>query len=439
MLRPYSGHIARRRSALSAGGFYGWHIVGYASIALAATGPGQTVGVSLFVDPVIDELDLSRSAVSAAYLAGTLVGALALPWVGSALDRFGVRRLMAAIGAMFGGVLVGLSTVSSIVGLTVGFVGIRLAGQGALSLTATTAAALWFQRRRGTAVGLVTALGTMGISLTPLLIEGVIAQYGWRTAWLVEGIAVWVIVVPVALLGMRDRPADVGQRPDGAPARDSTTTDGRVLELAPEAGSTTREATRSGYFWVVTLGTVVSGLLVTAVAFHQISILTARGMSITEAAANFVPQTVAGLLATLAAGILCDRVSPRLLVTLSMGALALSLAWATWVTPGLSAVLFGLLLGAAGGSIRAVEAATFPRYYGTRHIGSIRGFVTALGVGATAFGPLLFAAAFDTQGTYTAVLASSAALPILIAVAALVVRLPVDAARSGQDAGSGRP
>lgn len=386
--------------------------------------------MSLFVDPVIDELGLSRSAVSTAYLAGTLVGALALPWVGTALDRFGVQRLMAAIGLVFGAVLVGLSMVSTIVGLTAGFVGIRLAGQGALSLTATTAAALWFQRRRGTAIGIVTAVGSMGISLTPLLIEGVIAEYGWRTAWLVEGIAVWLIVIPVGVLGMRDRPAVLGQRPDGRRPVVSPDSQGRAEVAADaagvveQAGVTTREASRTGYFWVVTLATMVSGLLITAVAFHQISILTGRGLSTAEAAANFVPQTVAGLVATLAAGVLTDRMSPRVLVVASMGALAVSLAWATWVTSGLSAIFFGLLLGAAGGSIRAVEAATLPRYYGTRHIGSIRGFVTALGVGATAFGPLLFAGAFDAQGSYRAILLTSAALPILIALAAVVVPLP---------------
>lgn len=361
--------------------------------------------------------------MSTAYLAGTLIGAIALPWVGGALDRFGVRRLMAAIGAVFGAVLVGLSLVSTIVGLTVGFIGIRLAGQGALSLTATTAAALWFQRRRGTAIGLVSAIGSMGISLTPLLIEGVIAEFGWRTAWLLEGIAVWLVVVPIALFGMRDRPADLGQRLDGRHAVPSSDSEGGAAG-GQEAGVTTREASKTGYFWVVTLGTMVSGLLVTAVAFHQISILTARGLSTVEAAANFVPQTVAGLLAALATGVLADRLSPKVLVTAAMGALSLSLAWAIWVTPGLSAILFGLLLGAAGGSIRAVEAATFPRYFGTRHIGSIRGFVTALGVGATAFGPLLFAWAFDTQGSYTSVLVVSVALPVLIIVAAIVVPLP---------------
>lgn len=118
----------RPSNAKTPEGFYGWRIVAYASLAVAATGPGQTAGVSLFVDPLIRDLGISRSAVSTAYLIGTLTGALALPWIGRALDRYGVRRTMAVIGAAFGAVLIALATVSSIVGLTAGFVGIRMAG-----------------------------------------------------------------------------------------------------------------------------------------------------------------------------------------------------------------------------------------------------------------------------------------------------------------------
>ncbi|OMQ15071.1 hypothetical protein A7K94_0212045, partial [Modestobacter sp. VKM Ac-2676] len=63
---------------------------------------------------------------------------------------------MALVGLVFGAVLLALSFVSGLVGLTAGFVGVRMAGQGALGLTATTAVAVWFTRRRGTAVGLVS-------------------------------------------------------------------------------------------------------------------------------------------------------------------------------------------------------------------------------------------------------------------------------------------
>jgi MFS family permease len=425
---PVTTAAARRPTATSPDGFYGWRIVGYACVAFAATAPGQTVGVSLFVDPLIRDLGISRSAVSTAYLIGTLTGALALPWIGRALDRFGVRRTMAAIGAAFGAVLIALSTVSGIVGLTAGFAGIRMAGQGALGLTATTAAALWFDRRRGTATGIVSAVGAVGISLLPLLAEALIAQHGWRQAWLYIGVAVWLIVIPIALAGMRDRPASLGQWPDGRVPHDVA-----AARAAINRGATRAEAMRHPFFWVVTGGVAAAGLLATAVAFHQISLLGERGLTTAEAAANFIPQTVAALVGTLGTGVLADRIRHRWLIIAAMLSLAGGLAWATVVTPGLSAIGFAALIGAAGGSIRAVEVASFPRYFGTRHIGSIRGMVAALSVASTAFGPLLFAVARDMTGSYTLILWATVPIPVVVAVAALFVRPPAQSVPGPDD------
>jgi MFS family permease len=259
---------------------------------------GSDRGGVAFIDPLIADLGMSRSAVSTAYLVGTLSGAAALPAIGRAGDRYGARRCM----VVFGTVLTALSLVSGIVGLTAGFVGIRLTGQGALGLAATTVTAHWFHRRRGMAMSVVSAVGAAGISLTPLLLERLIAHHGWRTAWLVEGVLVLAVVLPVALFGIRDRPGDIGQHVDGRPGRGSGRGDDAL-------GMSRAQAVRTPYFWVLAGAVAVSGLLTTAVAFHQISLLTARGLSGTEAAANFLPQTVAGIAAALLAGALVDRTS----------------------------------------------------------------------------------------------------------------------------------
>jgi MFS family permease len=397
-------------------GFYGWRIVVFAAIALALTGPGQTYGVSVFVDPMIEDLGISRTQMTTAYLIGTLVGALALPWIGQAIDRFGVRRTMAIIGALFGGLLIGMSLVSNIVGLTAGFIGIRMMGQGALNLTATTAVALWFTRKRGLAMGIVTAAGGVGMTLIPLLGERLIADMGWRNAWLIEGLAVWAIVLPIALLGIRNRPSDVGQYVDGDKATD-----------APPAevwGVTRKEALRSSFFWLVTAAVATISTITTAVVFHQIDLLGSRGLTPTEAAANFLPQTVATLIATLGIGALADRVSPRIVLVTSMGMMAGGLLLATAVTPGLLAIAFGMLIGASGGAMRVVEATELPRYFGTLHIGAIRGVVTSVGIAGAAVGPVLFSLGRDVTGNYTAVLLASVAIPVVVALGALIVRLP---------------
>lgn len=397
-------------------GFYGWRMVVFASIALALTGPGQTFGVSVFVNPMIEELGISRTQMSASYLIGTLVGALALPWIGQAIDRFGVRRTMAIIGFLFGGMLIGMSLVTNVIGMTAGFVGIRMMGQGALSLVATTAVALWFSRKRGLAMGIVSAAGGVGMTLVPLAGERLIFDLGWRSAWVVEGLIVWAFVVPIALLAIRNRPSDIGQHVDG---------DKEPPTDEPEVwGVTRKEALRTGFFWIITAAVAAIAALTTAVVFHQIDLLGSRGLTPTEAAANFIPQTVATLIATLAIGALADRISPRAVLIISMAMMAGGLFLGTVASPGVLAISFGMLIGASGGAIRVVEATELPRYFGTLHIGAIRGVVTSIGIAGAAVGPLIFSIGHDITGDYTAVLFMTLSIPAAVILGSIFVRLP---------------
>lgn len=368
----------------------------------------------MLVDPIIADLNISRSAVSAAYLVGTLTGAVMMPALGRAIDAFGPRRVIAVIGLVFSGALFAMSAVTSLTGLTGTFVLIRMAGQGALGLAATTLVAHWFTRRRGTVLGAVSAIGTSAISLTPVLIEGLVVTQGWRHVLHLEAAAILLLVLPVAVLALRDRPGQLGQNPDGTPPPD-------VCDTAPEWGVTRAFALRSPFFWLVTSGVATSGLLSTAINFHQISLLTARGLTETEAAANFLPQTAATLGATLVTGWLADRMRATTLIAAAMLTLTAALLLGVIAAPGLLAISFGALLGAAGGSIRTLEAATFPRHFGTRHLGAIRGVVTAVSVGSTAFGPLMFAALHGITRSYTFALLTTAALPLLVTLSVLTM------------------
>ncbi len=412
-----SRRSSNRPGARQPGGFYGWHVTGFAAVLLMATAPGQTAGVSAFIDPMIADLGVDRTTLSTAYLIGTLTGALVVPRIGGLIDKWGVRRCTLVIGAAFGAVLLAMGAIGGFVGLLFGFMGIRSLGQGALGLAATTAAARWFERKRGRALGIVAAAGSAGISLAPVLSEWIIAQQGWRTAWFVLGIIVLVLVLPVAAFGLRDDPSDLGQMPDGTPVTADTT-------HGPRWGLTRRQAFSEPYFWVLISGLAVSGMLGTAVAFHQINLLGAKGLTSAEAAANFIPQTVAGLVATLVVGNMIDRLSIRWVVLASMSLHVAALAWLTVVTPGWSAIAFGLAIGAAGSSIRIAEAAAIPAYFGVLHLGSIRGFVASISVGSTALGPLLFSVGKEATGSFDDVILLSIVLPVAVAVASLIFRIP---------------
>jgi sugar phosphate permease len=313
------------------------------------TGPGQTIGVSVFIDHFISDLGITRSQVSTAYLIGTLGAALALPLIGNRIDRVGVRRAMTLIAIAFGIALVGMAGINGLIALMIGFFAIRLLGQGSLSLASTLAVTHWFDRKRGLALGIMaTAMGVL-MSLVPVLLNIVIEAYSWRAAWIVAAVLVWVIVIPIAQWGLIDRPSDVGQHPDGLlPERH----EGAMADPSPSA--TRREALHTSRFWVVAGSSATVAFLSTALNFHQISMLGDAGLSATEAAAMFLPQVIGAAVAGVLFGYLADRLTGRILIPMVMAVLMVSLLLTLILAPGTAVVLYAISLGAAGGASRTV-------------------------------------------------------------------------------------
>ncbi len=411
-------------------GFSGWRIVAFAAIALGMTGPGQTVGVSVFVDPMMATLDLTRSQVSTAYLIGTLTGSLLLPRLGKLIDDRGARVAMALVGGLFGVVLAAMAGVVGLITLVLGYTGIRMLGQGALSLVATTAVAPWFQRRRGFAIGVTTAVGSAGLSLIPVLSSRIIELVGWRGAWIALAALVWLVVVPIAVRGMIDRPSDVGQQPDGDAPLGAEAAAAADREAA--AVSFTRgEAMRTPMFWAVAGAVAATGMIGTGLAFHQISLLGEQGLTPVQAAANFIPQTVAALTTTLLVGSMVDRFAAKWVLLTSMVLLAAAMLMVPLVTPGVIAAVYGAAVGAAGSAARALEAASFPKLFGLAHVGAIRGVITAISVASTAFGPLALSFGRDLTGSYVQVLVLLLAFPIGVSLLGLAAKVPTRPARSG--------
>lgn len=399
--------------------FSGWRIVVFAAVALGLTAPGQTPGVSVFVDPMMASLDLTRSQFSTIYLVGTLAGAVTLPFVGRLIDRRGSRVSMTLVVVAFGVVLAAMAGVSGVVTLVLGFSGIRMFGQGALSLVATTSVAPWFERRRGTAIGVMSALGSSLMSLMPLTMAFTIGFAGWRGTWLLLAGVIWLVLLPIALRGVIDRPSDVGQRPDGDPDPG----DGGAARTAPMT-FTRRQAMRTPMFWAVAGAVGAAAMIGTGLGFHQIDLLGEQGLTPVQAAANFLPQTLAALVVTLSVGPLIDRLQPRWVLVGSMAMLATAMLAVPFVTPGIVAALYGMAIGASGSSARTLEAAIFPRLYGLGQIGAIRGVVTSISVASSAFGPLALSIGRDLTGSYVQVLAGLLVIPVGVAIAGLIAPDP---------------
>ena len=386
------------------------------------TGPGQTIGVSVSVDPLIAELALSRSQVSAAYLIGTLAGAAALLPVGGWIDRVGTRRAMRWIGAAFGIGLVVMAGVQGFVTLVIGFTLIRWLGQGSLSLVSSLAVQPWFERRRGLVLGFTTTTVSGLMSLTPLILGLAIAAYGLRTAWLIAAVAVWLVVVPIGYFGIVDRPSDVGQLPDGdhreAPAISPS-------QAAARSSLTRGQAVTQPRFVLMVWVVATTSLVTTAINFHQISILGGAGLPPTEAAAMFVPQVVTTITVGPVAGALADRLPARFLLATSMVLLICALAMVGILQPGWEVWLYMTLLGAAGGVLLPLVPTVLPRWFGLANIGGIQGISMLVMVTASAAGPVTLALLAGNTGGYAVAARWLALMPLLAGLGALWVTEPV--------------
>lgn len=402
--------------------FYGWVIVAVGAVGLLASGPGQSAVIAVFMDPMLTDLGLSRSAIAGAFTAGNLVAASLIGIVGRLTDRFGGQPVLAGGVALLGLTCVLMGRVDGLLGLVLGFCSLRLMVQGPLALTGTTLVAQWFSRQRGRAQSLTSLGMTASFALYPPLTVVLVERLGWRAAWGWLGLLTWLVLLPLVLLLVRSRPEDLGLHPDGE-RRPATTVTSAPADLEERAW-TVRQVTRTPTFWLLSIAIAITWMVGAGINFHQVSILVNQGHTPQFAAMMFTVAAVVSVPATFASGYLLDRlpVRPVLVVMLLIQALS---AWVLiWAAATPVALTAGALNGIMIGLSSVANAVIFASYYGRRHLGSIRGITMVVNVAGSALGPLPLGLARDLTDSYDPALLLLGALPALVALAMIWVRPP---------------
>lgn len=387
--------------------------VGVGVVGVALSAPGQTVGVSVFIDRYVEDLGLSSSSVATAYLIGTLGGALAMSRTGTLIDRYGVRRSTIAIGLAFGLAVLSLGSVVNWVTVALAFIGVRMLGQGAVPLVATSWVAKKIGHKQGGAMAFTLGLGQVGLAFIPVVLAAISVRYGWRTAAGAGAVLVWLTLPALAIFGMRD---------ERSISLSSAAASGGESE--PEHSVTRPDALRTGIFWLVTITWAIGSMIHTAVAYHHFAIMRESSVTGEVAAAIFVPMQIAMLAGMLSVAWLSSRVGPRLVTPLAMGSLVVAL-WTLGTASTLPWLIFyAVTVGIGMGMAWAQEATYMPRLFGPAHIGGIRGVSAMVNIGLAAIGPLILARSVEMVGNYRSVLVGFAVVAGVTAVWALIVRTP---------------
>lgn len=410
--------------------FYGWVVAGAATLGIAASIPGQTMGVSVFTDPLLGATGLSRLALSNAYLVGTVASGLLLPRGGTLLDRWGARGTAFFACALLGVTLLGLSVVDRIVeyvgaGLAFAviaalFFALRFSGQGMLTLTSRTMVGKWFNRRRGLVTGLSGVFVAFAFACAPLVLNEAIRVFTWRGAWRLMALVSGLLMGLLALLLFRDTPEACGLHMDGSvpePRADDDDTPA-VVEY------TRGQALRTRAFWAVTAALSSQALVITGVTFHIVDIGAQAGLDEDAAVAVFLPIAVVSTVAGLVGGWAADRLPIKWMLVFMMSAQALGLLGASALSTSLGFGAFVVGLGLSGGLFAPISLVALPRFFGRTHLGAISGTVSMCLVIGSAVGPALMAASEDFAHSYRPALYAAVGLPVLAALLAVLSSEP---------------
>lgn len=385
--------------------FYGWYIIGMAAAA-GFVGSGvsqQFMGVML--KPMTEDLGWSRTEVSGAMTAGTICAGLTSPIFGRLTDRYG-PRLLASLGALLvGAIYFMLAGVSALWQFYLIFmIGRTLSSVTLTGVVPLTAAANWFRKKRGRAMGLIAMSTPLGSSLLALTAQLIIEDHGWRIVFVIFGVAmIGLIVLPLALI-MRKRPEDIGLLPDGEVAVDS---DGGGKVAAPpppdEYGWTLREAMHTPTLWLLIsalgLGILANG----AIGFHQVAYYTDVGIAATAAAVALTTYGISGAVANAIWGFLVERYSERHLASAAMIMAAAGLFYLLFVETLPMALGFSVVFGLAARGESSLVMMIVAQYYGRSSYGTISGFIGPFQMLGLGLGPLVASIAFDLTGSYEGV------------------------------------
>ncbi|PQO45268.1 MFS transporter [Blastopirellula marina] len=426
--------------------FYGWVMLGVAMFTQYCTSPGQTYGVALFNkhiattlatetfraahpgQPVVltDELiDAEIVTVTSAYLWGTILAALPVPWIGALADRWGLRRTISLIVALFG---VGCFVMSQVQGpftLFIGFLAIRTLGQGSLTLLATNTSDMWFQRKLGFANGIRNLSAPFAIATFPVITIALIETFGWQQAYMALGVGVWLIMFPILIFIYRNHPEGVGQLPDG----DRHVVSENGQSPTPGAGFllpqlSLGDAMQTRAFWIVLSYMTTWAMIGTALMFMVVPFIESRGLQETDAPYIFWTMAVSMAICQFSGGILADKF--KLHYILIAGAILLAMGVLAYLSINsvVMAAIYGLTFGTAQGVASAGSNSLLARYYGRAHLGKIKGFQMMWIVGGSAAGPFLMSMGKELLGGYEPVLWLFATLFIVQSVACFFATPP---------------
>tara|TARA_R110000868_G_scaffold21640_10_gene89814 strand:- start:11861 stop:13159 length:1299 start_codon:yes stop_codon:yes gene_type:complete len=390
--------------------FYGYIVAVFGSIGVYLSMPGQTIGVSVFTDPVKNALGLSRNQFSNAYMIGTIMSSLVIGRAGVWFDRYGAcyvaffAALTLAVSLMLCSWSVHMSEfVQQLLNIqswwipfllmTFLFFMLRFSGQGVLTMASRNVIMIWFDKNRGKVNAVSSVAISFGFSSSPLWVNYLIENYSWQGAWQILALALVVLSVLI-LQFYKNKPEDHGLLPDGTDVKEEK----EIKLLAKQY--TLKEAKKTRAFWMYGLILAFNSFFITGLTFHIVSIFKSEGFPKEDAIAIFLPASFVAVTISIVFNFLSDYLRLKLYLYLMIFGGILASVGFLFLATSFGVPLLVVGFGIMSGFFAVLNAIVWPRFYGRTHLGAITGKIMSLLILASALAPTIFSLCFSTFESY---------------------------------------
>ncbi len=363
-------------------------LIAFGFLAAFASSYGQTYFIGIFGPAIQSEFDLSHTAWGTIYMFGTLGSALLLPWSGKQIDRLDLRLYTSLVFLLAVVACIVTALAINALMLAVAVFLLRQSGQGLLSHVGITTMARYFDTGRGRAIALATMGFAVGEAFLPFAAVLMIAALGWRWSYGVTALVLALVLVPAALWllkGHVDRHrAHLAQLAAPRASEDSYT-----------RSWTRAEMLRDPRFYLLMPGILAPAFVLTAMFFHHLNLADAKGWSHPWMTGSYVIYALAIIVTSLAVGPAIDRYGaarlvPYMLIPMILAMVVVAQFHAPWI-----AWPYLFLIGVSTAIAHTAVSAMWAEIYGVTHLGAIRSLATAIGVLASALGPVTLGTLMD--------------------------------------------
>ena len=380
----------------------------------------------VFFKAIAEDFGGSRLGVAIGLTVTNAVGAIAAPYVGRALDKYPLRNVM-GLGAVFMAVgFLGLSFVKNelqfylVLGLFIGF-GASSMGNLATSKLVTN----WFDRRRGTALGIAAAGVSLSGVIMPYVSAELIENFGWRQGFLAFSAFTFLVVVPLIFRLVISRPEDVGMRPDGAlPLVADDGTDIPPPQKPPAPRLRMMELFRQHNFCVIVLTFSLLFCCMNTTLTHMIPRLTDYGFSLVQASLVMSVCAGLGVAGKLSFGWLSDRMSVRRVMAVIIVAQFLGQYLIFTSTDYVMICVGAALFGYGVGGVVPMHGAVVGKTFGRERFGAVLGLMRPAMFPIQILGVPFAGWVFDVTGSYDLAFQGIFVLYVVAALAVALYRQP---------------